>query len=319
MIFENDFNNLTEKEINLLNSYFDGYDYQSSSHTFIANYIWRNTHKLTWQVIGEYLCIAGLGTLETEEEEYFMSFPLTRTGSYDPDKVKETIETAAAMFRQKGQVFELSLIPQSLVPILKETFGDDVDVEHDRDDDDYIYLKEDLVTLSGRKLHQKKNHLNYFLRNYSFTYEEATEETVPEIMEYILSKNQYKLGETPEEWKEILELENVAIKELLSFVGKGLLSGIIRINGKIEAVTLGEFAQTHSKETVIVHVEKADDRIRGLYQAINNEFCKRLPAETIYVNREEDMGMENLRQTKMSYKPFKMAEKYTAVFKEEHC
>ena len=248
-----------------------------------------------------------------------MSFPLTRTGSYDPDKVKETIETAAAMFRQKGQVFELSLIPQSLVPILKETFGDDVDVEHDRDDDDYIYLKEDLVALSGRKLHQKKNHLNYFLRNYSFTYEEATEETVPEIMEYILSKNQYKLGETPEEWKEILELENVAIKELLSFVGKGLLSGIIRINGKIEAVTLGEFAQTHSKETVIVHVEKADDRIRGLYQAINNEFCKRLPAETIYVNREEDMGMENLRQTKMSYKPFKMAEKYTAVFKEEHC
>ena len=101
MIFENDFNNLTENEIDLLNSYFDGYDYQSSSHTFIANYIWRNTHKLTWQVIGEYLCIAGLGTLETEEEEYFMSFPLTRTGSYDPDKVKETIETAAAMFRQK--------------------------------------------------------------------------------------------------------------------------------------------------------------------------------------------------------------------------
>ena len=84
-------------------------------------------------------------------------------------------------------------------------------------------------------------------------------------------------------------------------------------------MTLGEFAQTHSKETVIVHVEKADDRIRGLYQAINNEFCKRLPAETIYVNREEDMGMENLRQTKMSYKPFKMAEKYTAVFKEDHC
>ena len=98
-------------------------------------------------------------------------------------------------------------------------------------------------------------------------------------------------------------------------VGKGLLTGIIRINGKIEAVTMGEFAKTNSKETVIVHVEKADDRIRGLYQAINNEFCKRLPEETVYVNREEDMGLENLRQTKLSYKPVMMGEKYLALFK----
>ena len=153
------------------------------------------------------------------------------------------------------------------------------------------------------------------MRNYQFTYEEATSETVPEIMDYIYSKNEYKLGETPEEWKTILEMETIAIGELLKFVGKGLLSGIIRLNGKIEAVTLGEFAKTNSKETVIVHVEKADDRIRGLYQAINNEFCKRLPEETIYVNREEDMGLENLRQTKLSYKTFKMAEKYTVTFK----
>ncbi len=315
MIFENDFNNLTEKDIELLNSFFDGYDYQSSSHTFIANYIWRNTHKLSWQVIGDYLCIAGLGTLETEEEEYFMSFPLTKDGRYEPKKIRETIEEAKKIFEEKGQAFEMSLIPESLLPILKEAYGDGADIEHTRDDDDYIYLKDDLISLRGRKLHQKKNHLNYFLRNYDFTYEEATKETVSEIMAYIRSKNEYKLGETPEEWKEILELETEAIEELLTFVGKGLLTGVIRINGKIEAVTLGEFARTNSKETVIVHVEKADDRIRGLYQVINNEFCKRLPEETVYVNREEDMGLENLRKTKLSYKPIKLAEKYTVVFK----
>lgn len=315
MIFERDFNNLKEEDITLLNSYFDGYDYQSSTHTFIANYIWRNTHDLTWQVIDGYLCIAGLGTLETEEKEYFMSFPLTRTGSYDAKTVRDVIEKSEEIFKNKGQAFQMSLIPESLVPVLQEAFGDDVEIEHSRDDDDYIYLKDDLINLNGRKFHHKKNHLNYFLRNYSFTYEEASPETVPEIMDYIRSKNEYKLGETPEEWKEILELETIAIEELLSFVGKGLLTGLIRINGKIEAVTMGEFARTDSKETVIVHVEKADDRIRGLYQAINNQFCQRLPEETIYVNREEDMGLENLRQTKLSYKPVKMAEKYTATFK----
>ncbi len=322
MIFENTFDNLTQEQTELLNSYFDGYDYRSSSHTLLANYIWRNTHSISWQLIGEYLCIGALG--EPEEgngQRYLMSFPLTRTGSYDTDALRQTLLTAKAMFDEQGQPL-LMMVPGSLVGYLSECFPEGSEgsepqavIEHDRDDDDYIYLKDELATLSGRKLHQKKNHLNYFLKNYEFTYEEATTENADEIMAYIESKNEYKLGETPEDWKEILEKETEAIRELLKFVGKGLLSGVIRIDGKIVAVTLGEFARTNSKETVIVHVEKADDRIRGLYQAINNEFCKRLPEETVYVNREEDMGLENLRQTKLSYKPVEMGEKYFAVIK----
>lgn len=314
MIFEKNFDDLTEQDRKLLDEYFNGYDYQSSSHTFIASYMWRNTHHLSWQVIGEYLCLAGRGDME-DEQVYFMSFPLSRTGSYDIALLRNTINEAKEIFAAKGQRLEISLIPGRLAPLLLEAFDpEDVELERCRDDDDYIYLKEDLVNLSGRKYHQKKNHLNYFLRNYEFTYEEATPEMVPEILEYIKSKNEYKMGETPEEWKEILEMENEAIKELLKFVGKGLLSGIIRIGGEIVAVTFGEFAR-HDKKTVLVHVEKADDRIRGLYQAINNEFVKRLPEETIYVNREEDMGMETLRQTKLSYRPVKMGEKYAAIVK----
>ena len=313
MIFERTFDNLSEEDINLLNSYFDGYDYKSSGHTFIANYMWRNTHKISWQIIGDYLCI---GALDPEEDKrYFMSFPLTRTGSYDVESLRETLLEAKKLFHAKGQDLYLSLIPKSLVPYLEECFPGKVFVEHDRDEDDYIYLKEDLINLSGRKLHQKKNHLNFFLKNYEFAYEEAKPEDAGEIMAYIESKNEYKLGETPEEWKEILEMETEAIRELLKFLGKGLLSGVIRIDGRIEAVTLGEFAKTNSKETVLVHVEKADDRIRGLYQAINNEFCRRLPEETIYVNREEDMGLQNLRQTKLSYKPVMMGEKYFAIIR----
>ena len=303
MIFENTFENLTKEQIDLLNTYFDGYDYQSSSHTYIANYIWRNTHQISWQIIGDYLCIGALGNLDPEEDsQYFMSFPLTNTGRYEIPKLRETLLAAKEIFTGNGQKLELSLVPESLVPLLTECFPEEgaLFIEHDRDDDDYIYLKEDLVNLAGRKLHTKKNHLNQFMKNYEFTYEEVTPETVPEVMVYIESKNAYKLGETPEEWKEILELETEAIRELLKFVGKGLLTGMIRI---------------HGKETVLVHVEKADDRIRGLYQAINHEFCLRLPEETVYVNREEDMGLANLRLAKMSYKPWKLAQKYTVIVK----
>ena len=168
MIFENTFDNLTSEETELLNSYFDGYDYESSGHTLIANYIWRNTHHISWQIIGDYLCIGALGELDPEEDkQYFMSFPLTRTGTYDLDSLKKTLFTAQEMFRKRGQNLNMSLIPQSLVHYLTEIFPEEsLYIEHDRDEDDYIYLREDLVKLSGRKLHQKKNHLNYFLKNY---------------------------------------------------------------------------------------------------------------------------------------------------------
>ena len=121
--------------------------------------------------------------------------------------------------------------------------------------------------------------------------------------------------EMPEDWKTILELETRAIEELLSLLNTGrLLSGVIRIDGQIEAVTIGEYARTNSHESVLVHVEKANPEFRGIYQAINHDFCCHLPEDVVYVNREEDMGMENLRQTKLSYKPVKLAEKYEAAF-----
>ena len=314
MIFERNFDNLSQEEVALLNEYFHGYDYQSSSHTFLANYIWRDTHHLSWQIIGDYLCLAARGDFEGESV-YFMSFPLTRTGSYDGDKLRETIMEARRIFAERNQTLELSLIPGHLVHLLEDALGaDGYELERCRDDDDYIYLKEDLISLSGRRYHQKKNHLNFFLRNYEYVYEDATPEMADEIWEYIQYKNEYKLGETPEEWKEILEMENVAIKEMLPFIGGDIIGGVIRIDGEIVAVTMGEFARP-DKEMVLVHVEKADDRIRGLYQAINNEFCKRLPEETVYVNREEDMGLETLRQTKLSYRPHFMNEKFAAIVK----
>ena len=103
MIFERTFDNLTEEDIALLNQYFDGFDYQSSSHTFLANYIWRDTHHLSWQIIGEYLCIAGRGDVGEDEREYFMSFPLTRTGKYDIDSLRYTICEAKKIFEKRGQ------------------------------------------------------------------------------------------------------------------------------------------------------------------------------------------------------------------------
>ncbi|MCQ2548311.1 MAG: phosphatidylglycerol lysyltransferase domain-containing protein, partial [Clostridia bacterium] len=77
--------------------------------------------------------------------------------------------------------------------------------------------------------------------------------------------------------------------------------------GKIKAFTMGAYA---GDDEFITHIEKADVEYRGLYQAINWELAKALDEKVKYIDREEDMGLLNLRQSKEGYKPCKMYEKY---------
>ena len=66
-------------------------------------------------------------------------------------------------------------------------------------------------------------------------------------------------------------------------------------------------------QMALIHIEKANPNVRGLYQAINNEFIRHEFAHTEFINREEDMGLPGLRQAKESYNPIRFAEKYSAV------
>ena len=65
------------------------------------------------------------------------------------------------------------------------------------------------------------------------------------------------------------------------------------------------------QDTAVIHVEKADADIRGLFTAINKEFVDHEWKDVTYINREEDMGKEGLRKAKESYKPEFMVKKYS--------
>lgn len=314
MIIENEFGGLSEEQAAKLNSYFTAYDYDASGYTFIACYIWRDTYGMRWGMVDDVLCVASVYDGEDEKNVY-ASYPMKPDGPCEGEELKRIIGILKKDAEDAGFRFVLSGIPGKLMENITSQFGDEIEIIHTGDEDEYVYLREKLVSLTGRKLHKKKNHLNYFLKNTEFTYEEITEANLPEVLHYCDSKNEFKLGETPDDWKEVLEDETIAIHEMVKFVGKGVIGGAIRINGKICAVTMGEFQNPDDRRKMILHVEKADDRIRGLYQAINNEFAKRLPEETVYINREEDMGLESLRQAKEGYCPEYMAERYGVKFK----
>lgn len=61
----------------------------------------------------------------------------------------------------------------------------------------------------------------------------------------------------------------------------------------------------------VVHIEKTNPEMQGLYVAMNQLFCSNAWAHMEYINREQDLGMEGLRKVKESYYPHHMIKKYT--------
>ena len=160
-IFEHCFDHLTEEDIATLKAFFRGYDYQGATYTFLSSYIWRKDYDLCWEVIGDYLCMASLDQ-DHEEPTAIIAIPLTKNGTYDTAGLRATVLEAKRRFDTHGIPFEITSIPGHMVHLLEEAFPEEMIFEHERDDDEYVYEKEKLITLSGRALHKKKNHLNFF-------------------------------------------------------------------------------------------------------------------------------------------------------------
>lgn len=296
----------------ILDKYLNGYEYKTSGLSFSAQYMWRDINKFSWDMIGEYMCISGISHLELEDgiELPFMFPPLTATGEYDKDALRETIYNAKAHFEKKGQPFSLRLVPFHIMEIIKEAVPE-MHFLDDRPNYDYIYLTQELIDLKGKSFHSKKNHLNYFKKTYEYEYVELTSDMADEAMSFISDFNRRK--EVPAHEMEMLKMEERAMEDVFVNLERvGYSAGAILIDGKIEAIAIGGKL---GKKTITEHVEKANIEYRGLYQAINNEFCRNVAAEAKYINREEDMGIPNLRKAKLSYKPVKLLEKYIGVFK----
>jgi hypothetical protein len=310
-IFENE---ITLENRAVLEEYLYGYDYKTSGLSYSSLYMWRDINRFRWEVLGDYLCISGLSHLELEDgiELPFLLPPLTRTGEYDKEKLKETLYIARNRFHQMDAPFSIRLMPIHMLDLVKDACPGEMKYIDDRPNYDYLYLVQDLIDLKGRDYHAKKNHLNFFHKNFEYEYEELTSDMADEAMVFLQEFNARK--DVPEHERVMLEMEAEAMSDVLHNLEKvGYLAGAIRIDGKMEAIAIGGRL---NRNTITEHVEKANINYRGLYQAINNEFCKAVAKNFKFINREEDMGIPNLRKAKLSYKPVKLVEKYIVTCKE---
>ena len=105
----------------------------------------------------------------------------------------------------------------------------------------------------------------------------------------------------------------VTLNSLRLYEELELTGGLLRVNGKVAAFTLGEEV---SDDTFVVHIEKAFAEIQGAYPMINQQFVEHECMKYKYINREEDTGAEGLRKAKLSYRPVFLVEKGTVTKRE---
>lgn len=198
-------------------------------------------------------------------------------------------------------------VTEKSLNMLSELFPDAFTTELDRDGCDYIYLQRDLAELSGKKFHGKRNHLAKF-NKLDYVYSPITESDLDDCIFFVTEKFN---EESPQDHSSLAE--QFAMNTYFShFDQLGLSGGIIRIGGKIAALTVGERLNS---DTFCVHIEKADRSFDGIYAAINNFFARSAMNGFTYVNREEDLGIEGLRKAKLSYHPVFLLKKYIVTFK----
>ncbi len=172
---------------------------------------------------------------------------------------------------------------------------------------DYLYDGNAMRTLSGKKLHKKKNHLNAFKREYEgrYEYRRLCCSDRGDVWKFLDRWREEK----GEEVEEHLDYEVRGIHEILKNCSllNVRMSGVY-IDGHLEAFTIGSYNPL--EQMAVIHIEKANPEIRGLYQFINQQFLIEEFPEAVLINREDDLGLEGLRKAKLSYNPIDYARKY---------
>lgn len=183
-----------------------------------------------------------------------------------------------------------------------------------RDTFDYIYDASRLKTLSGRAYHKKKNHLNSFLRHYNghFEYRTLDQTNIDEIKTFheiweenrpVMEREDSMAGERDGLYRLLDHLDEIPCK----------IAGVY-MDDELEAYTIGSYSDT--LKCAFIHVEKANLKYNGLYNYINQQFLLHEFPEAVYVNREDDLGQEGLRKSKLSYQPIRLEEKYVITAKK---
>lgn len=269
----------------LMDGIFAGLQPRISEFTFANLYLFRLAHAYSVTMVGNSLVLLGQGY---GGEPYFLP-PLTG----NVERALLRLFSVGATLYGADESFLSSYLRDK-----------EVEIVEDRDNFDYLYLRRELAELPGNRFHRKKNRINYFASRHSHAvipYEERYLEGCLALLA---------------EWRRVhAEIENSSVtleadaaKEALQrAVTLGLEGVVVLVEGEVKAFTLGERLNS---DTSVCHFEKGDPFLDGIYQLIDREFSRLLFTGSTFVNREQDLGIMRLRESKLSYHPVELVKKF---------
>lgn len=292
------FKPLTINDKEIFDKYLKPYNFSTSEYSFTNLFIWRKALDIQYCIFKDALILKK----KSFDGNYHFMQPI---GFNNIENLKLIIEELVNYKNDNKFIYLFKDVEESFLHILRDIYGEQLTHSEDRDNFDYIYESAKLASLSGKKLHSKKNHFNNFIKNNVYRVEPISDKNIEECMKAACEwckKNECK-GYLKDELRAIQEL--LANNERLDFIGMA-----VYVDNHLSAFTIGE---KMNENMAIVHIEKADADVNGLYAFINKTFVETFFNDVPYINREQDLGIEGLRKAKLSYQPYKLEPKYSVI------
>jgi uncharacterized protein len=279
---------LTLAQIPLLHEYLDKYPRQSCDYNISNLFTWGRIYNNQYTIWKDRLVIVN-------PKYSYIFYPI------GPDLTAEELKNLIDVYKETNPEAELILIPEDWkerVPGLDTYF----EMRNERDWEDYAYSIEKLVHLSGKKLAKKKNLVSQFVRAY------------PDYHVLPVTKDKHDvILRFTEKWKRergaegiFLHSEFIAIRNTLEMWDELPVEGILICHqNRISAYAI---FSPQTVDMATIHFEKFDPDMKGSAQLINWETARHLQNRFKWINREQDMGLEGLRQAKLTYMPDHMTE-----------
>lgn len=297
MIVLIEFKLLDINDAKIFNNYLGDYDFKTYEYSFLNLYLWRKYCKVEYSIIKNALIVKK----DEEGKGSFFMQPLGYSCKDLDDIIKELIE-----YKQKNNKMKFLFgdIEEPFLKILEERYRDGIEYYKDINNFDYIYETEKLINLNGDKLRKRKSQYNQFVMNYDFEIKDIHDKKVAK--DCIRYAKHWFINQPYKNNQLVFEVEG--IEDVLNNLDYLNAIGMaVYVHGNIVGFTIGERVNSNM---AIIHIEKGDTNYKGIYAFINRTFAKKYLKDIIYINRQEDIGIEGLKRAKLAYDPIRLEKKY---------
>ena len=127
----------------------NAFPHETSGLTFTSLYMWRNQNHFSYEIINDFMCIAGYSNFEGFKDEPFVFPLLSRTRVCDKKMLKATMEEVIRIFEEYGYPFIMRLVPPHMRNIYNDLLLGWLLTLNVRPNHDYVYMVDELAELKG--------------------------------------------------------------------------------------------------------------------------------------------------------------------------